>query len=102
MEIMNYKEMLNNASIIQSLANKVIEVLETKRSNYAPIYDTKLSIKEKVTKICSEIYRCDDIEFLSTTLYSVFSHKSIHKTNNFYNKTNILMVKNFYLNSGRI
>ena len=37
MEIMNYKEMLNNASIIQSLANKVIECskdyVESRESN---------------------------------------------------------------------
>ena len=59
-----FDSFLNGGNGATELANKVVEILETKRSNFAPIYDTKLSIKEKIVKICSEIYRCDKVTFL--------------------------------------
>ncbi|MCH5179665.1 MAG: formate--tetrahydrofolate ligase [Erysipelotrichales bacterium] len=46
------------------LANKVAEVLDTKKSNYHPLYDVNLSIKEKIRKIAKEIYRAEDVVFL--------------------------------------
>lgn len=38
------------------LANKVLATMETKESNYRPLYDVKLSIKEKIETIAKEIY----------------------------------------------
>lgn len=38
------------------LAEKVINAIETKESNYAPIYDVNLSIKEKINAIVTKIY----------------------------------------------
>ena len=38
------------------LANKVLSTMETKESNYKPLYDVKLSIKEKIETIAKEIY----------------------------------------------
>ena len=38
------------------LADKVLDTLENKESHFAPIYDTKLSIKEKIETIAKEIY----------------------------------------------
>lgn len=45
------------------LAKKVIEVVEGKESNFKPLYDTKLSIKEKITKIAKEVYGADGVVF---------------------------------------
>lgn len=43
------------------MAQKVLEVLETKKSNYHPIYSLDLSIKEKIETIAKEIYGADGI-----------------------------------------
>ncbi len=46
-----------------SLANAVLETLETEKSNYAPIYDDSLSIKEKMNVLAKEIYGADGVEY---------------------------------------
>jgi len=46
-----------------ALAKKVVEVVETKPSNFAPLYDVELSIKEKIEKIAKEIYGADGVDF---------------------------------------
>ncbi len=38
------------------LANKLIEVLNTKKSNYKPLYDENETIENKLNTICKEIY----------------------------------------------
>lgn len=45
------------------LAKKVVEICETKKSNYAPLYDVNGTITEKIEKIAKEIYRADGVEF---------------------------------------
>ena len=45
------------------LANKVVEVCETKPSHFAPIYEVDRSIEEKITTIATEIYRAEHVEF---------------------------------------
>ncbi|MBB6443415.1 formate--tetrahydrofolate ligase [Bacillus benzoevorans] len=45
------------------LAQKVVEVIETKPSNYAPLYDVHSSIEEKISTIAKEIYRADGVDF---------------------------------------
>jgi formate--tetrahydrofolate ligase len=45
------------------LANKVVEICETKESNYAPLYDVDGTIEEKITTIATEIYRAERVEF---------------------------------------
>ncbi len=45
------------------LAKKVIETLETKESNFTPLYQDSLSLKEKVEKIATEIYGAKDVSF---------------------------------------
>ncbi|MBY0098637.1 formate--tetrahydrofolate ligase [Mesobacillus maritimus] len=47
------------------LANKVVEICETTPSNYAPLYEMDGSIEEKITKIATEIYRAERVEFTS-------------------------------------
>lgn len=45
------------------LANKVLETIENEPSNFAPIYDVNLSIKDKLNTIAKEIYRADGVTF---------------------------------------
>ena len=45
------------------LAKKVVEICETKKANYAPLYDVNGTIAEKITTIATEIYRADGVEF---------------------------------------
>jgi formate--tetrahydrofolate ligase len=48
------------------LANKVVEITETKSSHFAPIYDVDCSIEEKITTIATEIYRAERVDFAPT------------------------------------
>ncbi len=43
------------------LAEKVLEVLETKESDFKPIYDLDMPIAEKIRTIAKEIYGADDV-----------------------------------------
>jgi formate--tetrahydrofolate ligase len=45
------------------LATKVVEICETKESNYNPLYDVDASIEEKINTIAKEIYRADGVDF---------------------------------------
>lgn len=45
------------------LANKVVEICETKEAEFAPLYDVDNSIEEKITTIAQEIYHADGVEF---------------------------------------
>lgn len=45
------------------LAKKVVELCETKKSNFKPIYCTEKSIEEKIETIAKEIYRADGVDF---------------------------------------
>lgn len=45
------------------LAKKVIETIETKPSNYHPLYEADLSIKEKIEKVATEIYGADGVTY---------------------------------------
>ncbi|MGN1340331.1 MAG: formate--tetrahydrofolate ligase [Oscillospiraceae bacterium] len=45
------------------LANAVVETIETTTSNYKPLYDEKLTIKEKLDIIAKEIYRADGVTY---------------------------------------
>ena len=45
------------------LAKKVCKTIEEKPSNYHPLYDTALSIPEKLEAIAKEIYRADGVTF---------------------------------------
>ena len=45
------------------LAKSLLDILETEESNYTPLYDEKLPIKEKIKIISKEIYGADDVEY---------------------------------------
>ena len=46
-----------------SLANKVLETLETKKSSFKPLYEDDLSLKEKIEKVAKEIYGADGVTY---------------------------------------
>ena len=46
-----------------ALANKVLETLEIKKSNFKPLYEDDLSIKEKIEKVAKEIYGADGVTY---------------------------------------
>ncbi len=45
------------------LAKAVLNTLETKTSNFEPIYADELSLKEKIEKVAKEIYGADGVNF---------------------------------------
>lgn len=45
------------------LAESVIKTLETKESNFKPLYDVNLSLKEKIETVSKEIYGADNVVF---------------------------------------
>ncbi len=49
----------------KELAEKVVKTIETKEAPFKPIYDEKLSIKEKLNVLAKEIYRAGDVVFTS-------------------------------------
>lgn len=55
------------------LANKLMEVLDKKESNFKCLYDEKLPVKEKIETICKEIYGAEGVT------YSPKAEKSIER-----------------------
>lgn len=47
----------------KALAEKVLETLETKKSNFHCLYEDDLTIVEKVNKVCKEIYGAGTVNF---------------------------------------
>ena len=47
----------------KALAEKVLETLETKESNFHVLYEDNLSIEEKINKVCKEIYGAGHVSF---------------------------------------
>lgn len=55
----------------KELAQAVIDTSEGCQTNFSPIYDEKLSIKEKLDKIAKEIYRADGVTYTSAAEKSI-------------------------------
>ena len=47
----------------EALAKEVIDTINTKPSNYAPIYSDELSLKEKIEAIATKIYGADGVTY---------------------------------------
>ncbi|MGK0467299.1 formate--tetrahydrofolate ligase [Clostridium sp.] len=47
----------------QELADKVLDILDNEGSNFKVLYDDKLTIKEKIYTIATEIYGADGVEY---------------------------------------
>ena len=73
------------------LANKVLETIENKESNFEVLYDEKLDIEEKVEAIVKEIYGGDGVDF------SIQSKRQIAELKKFnLDKLPICMAKTQY------
>ena len=59
------------------LANELIKVLENEKSNFHPIYDEKLSIKEKIETLACEIYGAKGVEYSEQALEQISQIESI-------------------------
>ncbi|SES98862.1 formate--tetrahydrofolate ligase [Anaerobranca gottschalkii] len=73
------------------LAQKVVDILETQRSNFRVLYDEKLSIKEKITIIAKEVYGAKGVIFEKKAETSI---KQLEKLN--LDKMPICMAKTQY------
>lgn len=73
------------------LANKVLETLENKKSDFKPIYEDDLSLKEKINKVAVEIYGADNVS------YSSVADKALSRIEDLGFKTlPVCMAKNQY------
>lgn len=55
------------------LANKVLETLETKESNFAPLYPDEMSLEDKIKTVCTKVYGASGVK------YSPAAKKAIEK-----------------------
>lgn len=63
----------------KDLAQKVCKTIEEKPSNYRPLYDTELSIPEKLETIAKEIYRADGVTFTAAAKKSIAEIEALGK-----------------------
>lgn len=61
------------------LAQKVCKTIAEKPSNYRPLYDTDLSIPEKLETIAKEIYRADGVTFTAAAKKSLAEIEALGK-----------------------
>ena len=52
----------------RELAQAVVQVAESGKADYHPLYALDIPLTEKIRKIAKEIYRADDVDFDSTAL----------------------------------
>ncbi|MBP3797666.1 MAG: formate--tetrahydrofolate ligase [Ruminococcus sp.] len=57
------------------LANKVVNTIDNNKSDFKPLYDEKLPIKEKLGTIAKEIYRADGV------IYTAQAEKALKEIN---------------------
>ncbi len=50
------------------LAEKVLKTLETKKSNFKPIYDDDMPLKDKIETVATKIYGAGDVAFYTEAL----------------------------------
>lgn len=74
-----------------SLAKKVLHTLETKESHFRPLYDTSLSIQEKIEIIAKEIYGASGVTYEIGALNAI---KKIEEIG--YKNAPVCMAKNQY------
>ena len=53
------------------LAKKVIEIAESGKADFKPLYDLEMSAVEKIETICKEIYGADGVDFSSKALNDI-------------------------------
>ncbi len=73
------------------LANKVLETLNNKESNYTPLYSLDLSIKEKINTISKEIYGASGVTYDASVETAIKKLEALG-----YGNLPICMAKNQY------
>lgn len=61
------------------LAEKVVKTIEEKPSNFNPLYDAELSIKEKLDIIAREIYRADGVVYTKSAEKAIAEIEALGK-----------------------
>jgi len=59
------------------LAKRVVEIIDSKKSKFKPLYDLELSLVEKVKKIAREIYGADDVDFSKQALTAIKKYEDL-------------------------
>lgn len=59
------------------LAKRVVEIIESNKSEFKPLYDLQLSLIEKVKIIAREIYGADDVNFSKQALASIKKYEDL-------------------------
>lgn len=74
-----------------ALAEQVLNTLETKESHFAPIYDEKLPIRDKIEIIAKEIYGASAVSYASAAAQAIDRLEKLG-----YGNTPVCMAKNQY------
>ncbi len=74
-----------------ALAEKVLDTIEKKESNFHVLYEDELSIKEKITKVAKEIYGAESVNFAPTAIKQIAQIEKIG-----YGKFPVCMAKTQY------
>ena len=74
-----------------ALAEKVLNTLENKKSNFAPLYDTKLPIKDKIETIAKEIYGAGSVSYAPAAAQAITRLEKLG-----YGELPVCMAKNQY------
>ncbi len=74
-----------------ALAEKVLQTLETKESHFKPIYDSDLSIKEKIETIAKEIYGAGSVNIAPAAAKQIAKLEELG-----YGNLPVCMAKNQY------
>lgn len=73
------------------LANAILDTIETKKSDFHPLYELELSIKEKIEKVACEIYGAEGV------IYSKSAENMIKRLNDLgFDKLPVCMAKTQY------
>ena len=73
------------------LANKVVELVEEKESEFKPLYDLEMGIFDKISKIVKEIYGAKDVTYTAKVIKKI---EELEKSDKF--KVPICMAKTQY------
>lgn len=74
-----------------ALANQVIHTVETRESNFTPLYESSLPIKEKIETIAKEIYGAKGVTYDPAALKAIAKIEEIG-----YKEAPVCMAKNQY------
>jgi formate--tetrahydrofolate ligase len=73
------------------LANRSLDTLENRKSEFTPLYADDLSLCEKIEKVCKEIYGADNVTYDASALKEI---KKIEEMG--YGKCPVCLAKNQY------